>query len=616
MKRHERNLLGIFVAVIAVFVLLNVGLFITGPTGLAGYNDTNSAPVWNVSNTYFGIQVNSELVLDLGRYFVDADNDTLSFIATQPSNFTVSVSGSLVTITPDAGFLGTRSVTLTASDEVDVTSQTILVDVLETATDIKDANNKFFGKKITDEPGFETHFSSIKKEDNQLTVVFYHDSALQQPVWVEGDVGYALTKDKSGPLEEVTLVVQLVEGIVPKFKLHVGEASEIFEFGKEIPSVVTKGNYSLIDRDDELLDVEITKESAAAVIKGTSSSLIKADVGDIIDPEIKTGVFAADNVSMEEAVISLPASGDVNAILECSDFNVDTFVCEGGWQETDINFSKDGSNVVFTVDHFSGYAGGFIQIINVQSYPTINGNWTVKFNVTGTANLTIAGVSGTHFTVDLQFLELSCGNDTINASYDGNKVFAANFSCNETAYETSRVITKGRHHLNFSFGNSSAVAHNLVVIGANNVSSLLNASFFAESPGDSAGFAMALADVNNDGQSDALIGAPNRNESGRSFNGKLYLRYGPFPNGSHNLSTSNASWIGAFNFSSVGSYIDTGDFNGDNNSDILVGAYLDNSSGFARSGSAYLIYGGSLSGASKDLRSAANYHARFSGLLG
>ncbi|MBW3002722.1 alpha/beta fold hydrolase [Candidatus Woesearchaeota archaeon] len=616
MERHNKNLLGIFVVIIAIFVLLNVGLFITGPTGLAGYNETNSAPVWNVSNTYFGIQVGTELVLDLSEYFVDADDDNLSFIATQPSNFTVEVSDSIITIIPDSGFLGTRSVTLTASDGKDVTSQTVLVDVLETTTDIKDANNKFFGKKITDEPGFETHFSSIKKENNQLTVVFYHDSALQQPLWVEGDVGYALTKDESGPLEEVTLVVQLVEGIVPKFKLHVGEASEIFEFGKEIPEIVTGGNYSLIDRDDELLDVEITKEDAAVVIKGTSNSLIKADIGDIIDPEIRTDVFAADNVSMEEAVLSLPASGEVNSVLECSDFNVDTFVCEGSWEETSIPFTTDGSNIIFTVDHFSGYAGGFIQVINVQSYPTINSNWTVKFNTTGTANLTIMGASGTHFTVDLQFLELRCGNNTINASYDGNKVFVANFSCNETAYETSKVITKGRHHLNFTFGNSTAIAHNLVVIGANNVSTLLNASFFAESPGDSAGFAIALADVNNDGQSDALIGAPNRNDSGRSYNGKLYLRYGPFPNGTHNLSTSNASWIGAFNFSSVGFSIDTGDFNGDNNADVLVGAYLDNSSGALRSGSAYLIYGGALSGASKDLRSAANYHARFSGLLG
>ena len=498
MERHNKNLLGILVVVIAIFALLNLGLFITGPTGLAGYNGSNSAPLWNVSNTYFGIQFNTELVLDLNDYFVDADGDNLSFIATQPNNFTVVVSDNIVTITPAQGFLGTRSVTLTASDDIEVTSQTVLVDVLETGIEIKDQNNKFFGKKLTDEPNFETYFSSLEKTDNQMTVLFYHDSALPQNIWVEGDVGYALTKDISGPLEEVALVVQLVEGIVPKFKLHVGEASEIFEFGKDIPSVITGGNYSLIDRDDELLDVEITKEDAAAVIKGTNNSVIKADVGEIINSEIKTDVFAADDIFMEEAVISLPASGEVNAILECSDFNVDTFVCEGKWEDAGIPFTVSGNNVVFTVDHFSGYAGGYINIINVQSYPTLNGNWTVKFNTTGNANLTITGVSGTHFTVDVQFLELRCGNNTINASYDGNIIFYENFSCNETAYETSKVITPGRHHLNFSFGNSSAVAHNLVVIGAKNVTSVLNTTFVSESPGDSAGFATARGDFNGD----------------------------------------------------------------------------------------------------------------------
>ena len=38
-----------------------------------------------------------------------------------------------------------------------------------------------------------------------------------------------------------------------------------------------------------------------------------------------------------------------------------------------------------------------IQIINVQSYPTVGGNWTVYFNTTGIANLTITAINGTTF---------------------------------------------------------------------------------------------------------------------------------------------------------------------------------------------------------------------------
>ena len=39
-----------------------------------------------------------------------------------------------------------------------------------------------------------------------------------------------------------------------------------------------------------------------------------------------------------------------------------------------------------------------ISIINVQSYPTVGGNWSVGFSTTGTADLTITAVNGTTWT--------------------------------------------------------------------------------------------------------------------------------------------------------------------------------------------------------------------------
>ena len=617
MNTHNRNLLIILSIALCIFFALNIGVFFKlGPTGLAVHNQSNTPPEWNSTTTYFGISAGTNLLLDLARYFIDADNDTLSFIATEPSNFTTSISGSMLTLTPDTGFTGIRPVTITASDSKDLTSQVILVDVLNALTDIRDNNNKFYGKKITNEPDFDTHFASIEQNETQLTIVFYHDSNESQDIWIEGDIEYTLSANNSAAHENMTLIVQLIKGIIPKFKLHIGKTSEIFEFGKNIPAVhINGGNYTLLDRDDELIDVELTKEGITAVIKGTDNTEINAKAGKTNDTRIKTDVFAAKNISMEEAVISLPFTGKVNAVLKCSDFNTETFYCEGSWEKTSIPFTKTEDKIIFSVNHFSGYAGGYIEIINVQSYPTLNGNWTVAFNVTGTENLTIQGTSGTHFTVDLQFLELKCGNNTINASYDGDKVFVSNFSCNETAYETSKVITEGRHYLNFTFGNSSAIARNLVITGAQSVTSVLNSSFFAEGPGDSTGFAIMLADINNDGKTDAVVGAHNRNESGLSYRGKFYLIYGPFPAGNHNISKANASWVGAAPFSSAGFSLAKGDFNNDGNEDIAAGAPLDNSSGVFQSGSAYLINGGVLSGASKNLGDSSNYQARFSGLI-
>jgi hypothetical protein len=44
-----------------------------------------------------------------------------------------------------------------------------------------------------------------------------------------------------------------------------------------------------------------------------------------------------------------------------------------------------------------------ITILNLQSYPSIGENWTVMFNTTGQANLTITPVNNTYFGVDIHF---------------------------------------------------------------------------------------------------------------------------------------------------------------------------------------------------------------------
>jgi len=80
-----------------------------------------------------------------------------------------------------------------------------------------------------------------------------------------------------------------------------------------------------------------------------------------------------------------------------------------------IYWQTDLSNKSFSVEVD-------LTIINVQSYPTVGGKWTVAFTTTGIADLTITAVDGTTFTEipdntntvnDLEFLELKCGNNTL-----------------------------------------------------------------------------------------------------------------------------------------------------------------------------------------------------------
>lgn len=105
-------------------------------------------------------------------------------------------------------------------------------------------------------------------------------------------------------------------------------------------------------------------------------------------------------------------------------------------------------------------------ILNVQSYPIVGGSWTVSFNTSGTANLTIQATDGTNWsnsneTEDLKFLNLKCSNQEVDYQWINNSVFVENYSCDdETSYEFSKVLTAGSHHVKFQFGDLIEYAHN------------------------------------------------------------------------------------------------------------------------------------------------------------
>ena len=106
-----------------------------------------------------------------------------------------------------------------------------------------------------------------------------------------------------------------------------------------------------------------------------------------------------------------------------------------------------------------------LTILNTQSYPIVGGNWTVKFNTTGIADLTIFLADETNWNKaeknnDLEFLELKCGSQTLNYRWTNNAVFIENYSCDQTSYEISNVLTSGKHALKFSYGNIIRYANN------------------------------------------------------------------------------------------------------------------------------------------------------------
>ncbi|MDD3292171.1 MAG: hypothetical protein PHY19_06525, partial [Methanocellales archaeon] len=106
-----------------------------------------------------------------------------------------------------------------------------------------------------------------------------------------------------------------------------------------------------------------------------------------------------------------------------------------------------------------------INVTDVQSYPSVGENWTVRFNTTGKANLTITAVNGTTWSDenednDLKFLEIRRGDELAEYEWINNSVFIEDYECNETGHAVSKVLISGKHTLEFKFGDDVEYAHN------------------------------------------------------------------------------------------------------------------------------------------------------------
>ncbi|MCK4521515.1 MAG: hypothetical protein KAU20_02995, partial [Nanoarchaeota archaeon] len=300
----------------------------------------------------------------------------------------------------------------------------------------------------------------------------------------------------SGFDEDTYDLVFEVGGIVYVDNISYGISSSVEE---EIVSISDKdkkkiGHYKLKNKTNGKYDLEISsleeskkgimgldKESKAKIKNIKEIKRLNVYIDESLDGKVNTDVFAVnESLEFDYAEITLVKNGNVNAVMYCSEFDFDEFSCRE-WEKTSIPFVDNGNTITFTVNHFSAYAGAEINVINVHSYPSLHGNWTVMFNTTGVADLTITATRDVNYSeeytrwsdysesglYDLKFLEIRCGDEVKQYEWQGSNcyenecsVFIEDYSCNDTAYEVSKVLTAKKHVLKFSFGKQEVYAYN------------------------------------------------------------------------------------------------------------------------------------------------------------
>ncbi len=102
--------------------------------------EENQAPVLKEDIPDLEIGAGQTYEIDLKDYFEDPNGDVLTYVTVKPLNVDVSVSGSIVTLTPKAGSEGeTREVTFYASDGIELTeSNVVTITITEAAESVEE----------------------------------------------------------------------------------------------------------------------------------------------------------------------------------------------------------------------------------------------------------------------------------------------------------------------------------------------------------------------------------------------------------------------------------------------------------------------------------------------
>ncbi len=450
----------------------------------------NNAPELLINIPDIIISKNSEFSIDLSEYFFDENGDSLEYTVYEMDDISALVNESIATLIPEKGFTGIIHTFIIANDSESIAvSNVFSVNVTEVLKprNITVENVTVFN--VTEMP------IQLKAEVNKpvkwVKIVSAENSeAINQTI----NISFSLPKQAFNLAVKDIKLNKTIEQDKISIKDKIISAEEPKVYEKETNE---EGVLEADEKNVEFPDLVKANEAKEYLIEYETSAPVA------VEKKINS-MRKQITISSDLHYTNVLAYTDIP--IEVTQQKIRLYWIRNDTRELFTNVSYYDLNNNSLIDRIEWIVPGLsnqtfeveIEVLNVQSYPTVGGNWTVMFNTTGTANLTITAINRTSYSEmyndngltinDLEIFELRCGdkvlfnknslanNKNLYFILDNNSLFklseiigkelkikslfVKNYYCNSTGYHTVKVLTPGEHNQEFKFNDKISYAHN------------------------------------------------------------------------------------------------------------------------------------------------------------
>lgn len=411
---------------------------------------TNNPPLLEEIMPDVNIYINRNYTVNLTNYFSDQDSDSLVYSYYEIDNISIIINGSIATIIPDSSFVGVTYTFFKAND-----------------SEFSEVSN-IFKINVTYPPDEETIQLKAKAGKPVKWIKRSSNNTIILPDYAYNITILSKTGDNYLKLEEEKIKVNSDGKVKALKEYEKDQKAKKAKKDKDTFLFNSKGNEKALEEDPDLvseLPEDSTDNSTVVIINSTGELFevsYESEAPLLIEKNL-TGtnkeVTISSDIGYKDVLAYTKITESPRNSIRLFWYINDTKVDVTGSEEINLTFLDTNNNSLidmleWNVPHLSNQTFEIsITILNVQSYPTVGGNWTVMFNTTGEADLIIKAINETTFEEipanlstedDLTFLEVTCNGSTLNDTYI---VSSDNISMPLEVYNIKRRIEEIRERL-------------------------------------------------------------------------------------------------------------------------------------------------------------------------